>query len=135
MMRAGVAMKPLKDLLLKRHLWHALLILLLLVISYLALSPAPPKTLDSGWDKLNHLAAFGCLAFCAFYGADHARGRWLLAPLALLGYGVLIELLQSQLPPRSADAADVLADAMGIGLGLLCAAVLSRLLRLPLTRS
>lgn len=128
-------MKTLEDLLLKRHLWHALLILLLLVISYLALSPAPPKTLDSGWDKLNHLAAFGCLAFCAFYGAGHARGRWLLAPLALLGYGVLIELLQSQLPPRSADAADVLADAMGIALGLLCAAVLSRLLRLPLTRS
>lgn len=127
--------KMLKDLLLARRLWHTLLILLLLVISYLALSPAPPKALDSGWDKLNHLAAFGSLAFCAFYGAAHARGRWLLAPLALLGYGVLIELLQSQLPPRSAEAADVLADALGIALGLALAAAVARLGRLPLTRS
>jgi VanZ family protein len=36
----------------------------------------------------------------------------------LLAYGVLIELLQSRIPGRSAEAADVLADAIGIALGL-----------------
>ncbi|QPF72922.1 VanZ family protein [Roseateles sp. DAIF2] len=116
----------LETLLQHRRAWRGLLLILLLAISYLALSPAPPKTLDSGWDKLNHLLAFGALAFSAFFAWPAARARWLWSPLGLVGYGVLIELAQSQLPPRSADARDVLADALGIALGLalatLCAA-------------
>ncbi|MDC6166429.1 VanZ family protein [Paucibacter sp. XJ19-41] len=112
-----------------RRAWHILLAALLLVISYLALSTAPPPTLDSGWDKLNHLLAFGALGFCAFIGASAARSRWLWGPLGLLGYGVLIELLQSQLPPRSADWRDVLADALGIAAGLVLAALAQALAR------
>lgn len=112
-----------------RRAWHTLLAALLLVISYLALSPAPPPTLDSGWDKLNHLLAFGALGFCACIGTGAAWTRWLWGPLALLGYGVLIELLQSQLPPRSADWRDVLADALGIALGLALAALLQSMAR------
>jgi VanZ family protein len=107
-----------------RLLLGLLLGLLLVVISYLALSPVPPRGLDSGWDKLNHLLAFGALAFSAFFSVERPRTRWLAAPLALLAYGVLIELAQSQLPPRSADARDVLADALGIALGLAVAAAL-----------
>jgi VanZ family protein len=112
-----------------RPVWRLVLALLLGTISYLALSPAPPPSMDMGWDKLNHLAAFGTLAFSAFYSLDSPKARWLYAPLALLGYGVLIELLQSQLPPRSADARDVLADALGIALGLAVAALARRLTR------
>jgi VanZ family protein len=108
----------------RRPVWRTLLALLLLVILCLALVPAPPKAMDTGWDKANHLLAFGSLAFCAFCAAASARGRWLHTPVGLLGYGVLIELAQSQLPPRSADARDVLADAMGIALGLAVAAAL-----------
>jgi VanZ family protein len=107
-----------------RPAWRLLLGLLLVVISYLALSPVPPRGLDSGWDKLNHLLAFGALAFSAFFSVERQRTRWLYTPLGLLAYGVLIELLQSQLPPRSADARDVLADALGIALGLGAAAAL-----------
>ena len=120
-----------------RPAWQALLVLLLLVISYLAWAPAPPRALDSGWDKLNHLAAFATLAFTAWHSAARPRTRWLWAPLALLGYGVLIELVQSQLPPREADPADVLADACGLALGLLLTLALHALLRrwARLTRS
>jgi len=109
--------------------WRALLALLILVISYLAFSPAPPRTLDLGWDKLNHLSAFAALAFSAWHGAARPRTRWLWAPLALLGYGVLIELVQSQLPPREADPLDVLADACGLALGLTLTWGLHALLR------
>lgn len=112
-----------------RRAWHIMLAALLLVISYLALSSAPPPTLDSGWDKLNHLLAFGALGFCAFIGSSAARSRWLWGPAALLGYGVLIELLQSQLPPRSADWRDVVADALGITAGLVLAALAQALAR------
>lgn len=106
--------------------WRLLLALLLLAISYLALAPAPPRTLDSGWDKANHLLAFATLAFSAHFAWTAARVRRLWAPAALLGYGVLIELLQSQIPGRSADARDVLADALGIAAGLALAALLQR---------
>lgn len=107
-----------------RPAWRALLALLLVVISYLAFSPAPPPSLDFGWDKLNHLSAFATLAFVAWHGAARPRTRWLWLPLALLGYGVLIELVQAQLPPREADPLDVLADACGLALGLTLVAAL-----------
>ena len=41
--------------------------------------------------------------------------------LALLAYGAAIELLQLQVPNRSAEWADLGADAIGIGLGALWA--------------
>ena len=41
--------------------------------------------------------------------------------LALLAYGIGIEVAQSFLPPREADAMDVLADGVGIALGLAAA--------------
>ena len=131
MMRVGARMNPssLSHLLREPRPWRAMLTLLLIAISYMALSPAPPPVLDSGWDKLNHLLAFGALALCADFACTRPRTRHTLAPLALLGYGVLIELLQSQLPPRSADARDVLADALGLALGLALAAGLRMLLR------
>ncbi len=112
-----------------RRAWHIVLAALLLVISYLALSSAPPPKLDSGWDKLNHLLAFAALGFCGFMGAGAVRTRWVWGPLGLLGYGVLIELLQSQLPPRSADWRDVLADALGLAVGLALAASAQALAR------
>ncbi len=109
--------------------WRLTLLALLAVISFLALTPAPPSNIDSGWDKLNHLAAFAVLALAAaFSAADSLRhaGR---SALALLAYGGLIELLQSRMPPRQGEWADLLADAVGILLGLALAALLRRLAR------
>lgn len=99
--------------------WRATCLLALSAVSYLALSPAPPELADSGWDKANHALAFAALAFAgwkAWPDIAHWRhaGAW-------LAYGLLIELLQTQLPPRQGEWADWLADALGIGLGLLLA--------------
>jgi VanZ family protein len=44
----------------------------------------------------------------------------------LLAYGLFIEVVQSWLPSRHADVLDLVADAVGIALGLL---LLSRLRR------
>lgn len=101
------------------HTSRLLLLVLLGLVSWLALSPAPPPALDSGWDKLNHFGAFAVLTVtaCVAYVS-----RWKVAA-ALLGYGVFIECVQSLIPSRTAEAADVLADAVGIGIGLAVAAV------------
>jgi VanZ family protein len=107
--------------------WRALFAAAALGVCWLAFSPHPPPAADTGWDKLNHLSAFVVLS--VFGERSFAlRSGWRAAvPLALLAFGVFIELVQSQIPGRSADAADVLADALGIAAGLLIAAAWRRL--------
>ena len=104
-----------------RRIWRALLGLLLLAVSYLSLTPDPPPYIDTGWDKANHLLAFAALAFAAMQAFAPARWKPGAVALALLAYGALIELLQSLVPGRFGEIADVLADALGIGLGLVLA--------------
>lgn len=91
---------------------------MLVAVSYLALTPDPPPYIDTGWDKANHLLAFGALAFTAMQAFAPSRWKPGAVALALLVYGFLIELLQSLVPGRFGEFGDVLADALGIGLGL-----------------
>lgn len=95
--------------------WRAALALLLAVITWLALTPAPPPEAALLWDKLNHLGAFACLAVAACMGF---RRGWVVVALGLLAYGGLIEVLQSFTPTRVGEWVDLLADAIGIALGL-----------------
>lgn len=99
--------------------WRLLLALLLCGVTWLALAPAPPKLLSTGWDKLNHALAFSALAVAAAMGFTSV---WWRIGAALLAYGGLIEWLQAYLPPREADLADLLTDGLGIAIGLLLAA-------------
>ena len=108
---------------LRPSIWRGLFLLALLAITSLALMPKPPTTASLGWDKANHLAAFAALTLLAHWGWPKLRwpGLW----LALLAYGALIEVAQSFTPNRSAEAVDVLADAIGIGLAQLFAVLLA----------
>ena len=101
-----------------RKFWRLVLLLLLIFVSYMALSPAPPKSLSTSWDKLNHAMAFASLAFCGHWSLGNGRARWFGVPLALLAYGGAIELLQLNIPGRDGEWADLLGDAVGIALGL-----------------
>jgi VanZ family protein len=95
------------------------------------LVPRPPSSLDTGWDKLNHVLAFAGPALAGLLARSrqgHAGAAGLLG--ALLLWGLALELLQSQLPPRQGDPADLLADAIG----LLVGALLYRSLRSVLRR-
>ncbi|KQW44973.1 hypothetical protein ASD88_18900 [Pelomonas sp. Root662] len=102
-------------------MWRALLALLLIVITWLALSPAPPRTVDTGWDKSNHALAFAALAFAAVWAMWPRPRQWLVLVAALLVYGGAIEVAQGFVPSRSADWLDVLADGLGIAIGLAAA--------------
>ncbi len=104
-----------------RRGWRALLGLLWLAVSYLALTPDPPPQIDTGWDKANHILAFASLAGAAMLAFSPARSKPAVIAALLVVYGILIEVLQSFVPGRTADAADVVADAVGIALGLLAA--------------
>lgn len=106
--------------------WRALLALLLLTVAWLAFSPAPPPRADTGWDKANHALAFAVLALLADLALWPRPARRRLIVAGLLAYGAVIEVGQSRLPPRSGEWGDLAADAVGIGIGLLLAALLLR---------
>lgn len=88
---------------------------LLITITALALMPAPPRLPGAlGWDKLNHVAGFLALALLARWAWPQAR--WTALWVGLMGYGVALEFAQSFTPNRLAEGADLVADALGIGL-------------------
>jgi VanZ family protein len=116
---------------LARRGWLVLLVVLSLTICWLAFSPAPPRRIDTGWDKANHALAFTVLAFTAEMAFWPVVARRRLNVLGLLTFGVFIEVVQSGIPGRSADALDVLADGVGIGLGLTAVALLAGWLLRP----
>lgn len=101
-----------------RKAWRVLAVVTLVSISWLAFTPNPPPAADLGWDKANHFTAFGTLAFLGMQclRPRASRALWVLA--AAFAFGVLIELVQSQIPGRDADAQDVVADMIGAGVGL-----------------
>lgn len=91
-----------------------LLITLITVLSLIPMGP-PPLAIPNG-DKLNHALAYITLTW--WFGQLLPARRRLFLVLALLGYGVLIELAQGLTGYRSADPKDVLANGVGILLGL-----------------
>lgn len=110
-----------------RPRWRALLLGLLVAVTWLALTPNPPQNPMGQGDKFDHLLAFGTLACVAALAGVPGWQRLATAAGGLLLYGGMIELAQTQLPPRSGEWLDLLADAAGIAIGLAAAALLRRL--------
>jgi VanZ family protein len=67
-------------------------------------------------DKLRHAVAF--VALWAIGKQARFQPPWALA-LALLAFGIGIELIQALTPTRESSLGDVLADALGIAAGRL----------------
>jgi hypothetical protein len=93
----------------------------LAIVAMLLLSTAPlgavGPTLPHG-DKLQHALAYLLLSGGFAQLLDGPRSRMGLAA-ALFGLGLAVEAIQSLLPWRSAEFADLLANSVGIALGLL----------------
>jgi len=89
----------------------------LLFCTWMALAPQPPKIpgLDLA-DTVLHALAFSYLAFTLMLA--YANRSALQAFVALLGYGVFIELVQSQQIERTAEWKDLGVDVAGIVIGL-----------------
>ena len=89
-----------------------LLVLAIGVILWLALHPSPPIS-GLQLDKLNHLAAFFVLALLTEYAFPSATIS-AQKLLSLLGFGLLIEVLQYWVGYRYFEWLDVAADGAGI---------------------
>jgi VanZ family protein len=101
-----------------------LLVLAIAIILWLALHPSPPIT-GLQLDKLNHLAAFFVLAVLTEY-AFPTLTAVALKLLPLLGFGMLIEVLQYWVGYRYFEWLDVVADLAGLLLFLFARKTLRR---------
>ncbi len=120
-MRAVHAQSPLRTGL------QILLLFEVLIITALALEPTARAHLDVwGADKINHIAAFCVLALTAQL-AFPKLAMWKIIILGL-GYGLAIELAQ-RFTGRTFSLFDVLADFIGLILGLILAIPLTYLLK------
>ena len=106
---------------LSHRLWLMLGWALVLAVLAVCLLPMPALPVDRiSWsDKAEHALAFATLAW--WFAVARRAGSWRLLAVLLVGYGGLIELLQGLTAYRTASLADALADAFGVGLGLLIA--------------
>jgi len=111
-----------------QQIWlcRVILVIVVLVIAYLATTPLTMALTVSVSDKLLHGLAFLVLLLLADYswpatglGAD--KLVWVFA------YGVLIEVVQYFLPYRDFSPADMLANALGMGVYPLIVPLLRRL--------
>ncbi len=109
-----------------RRAWRSLLLLMMAVVSWFAFMPGADAPGIEHADKLQHLLAFAALGAVSVLSLPPGRRSVWWAAGGLLAYGAFIEGVQSFLPGRHADAADLLADAAGIALGQLVLAQLRR---------
>ena len=89
------------------------LVIAIIVVSYLVFSKPTYPQAFAHMDKVGHLGSFFALSYLAH---SAFKPKWYYLCSALASYAILIELIQSRLPYRSASVADVMADFAGIGL-------------------
>jgi len=101
-----------------RAVWLAIGYGLIALIVYLSLT-SQPIDLETGLpyqDKLFHMLAYFTLT-AWFVQIFHARRHLNLWAIAFLCLGLSMEFVQSFEPTRSAEFADMLANAIGVTLG------------------
>ncbi|WP_051331950.1 VanZ family protein [Methylocaldum szegediense] len=98
------------------RLWQGIGWLMVAVVVWLSLTPEPPHPPTSwlAWDKAQHALAYGSLMYW-FRQAFLPHWRW---PLFLLLLGVMLEYLQGLGGVRTSDTNDMIANGIGVFLGL-----------------
>ncbi|WP_199609069.1 VanZ family protein [Flocculibacter collagenilyticus] len=76
----------------------------------------PGEALFPHIDKIGHLCTFAILTF--LFAKSFAVSKQVTI-LVLISYGALIEVLQGMTAYRQASLADLIADAIGVAVGLL----------------
>ena len=106
-------------------LWRTILILSALAILYLATTNEPYPIPSAPSDKLNHLQAFLQLTIVTRLAWPELSRIWIA--LGVMGFGLMIEATQAQLPYRDFSLFDLAADGAGTVIGLLpCAFLFGR---------
>jgi VanZ family protein len=94
----------------------------IVAIEYLATTSLEIKPLENSWDKANHFIAFFTLYVTLSLG--YPKLEVVKKVALLLAFGLQIEIVQYFLPNREFSLLDVVADGVGIVLGIVAIKVL-----------
>ena len=101
-----------------KRLWYWLGALMVIVVVYLSLMSSPPQLEMNAGDKLQHLAAYSVLGFW-FAMLALRNGRQLCLVFGgLIGLGIALEFAQGTTGYRTFDVSDILANSIGVLMGL-----------------
>lgn len=111
--------------------WLCLMTAVVMLVMLFALGDSSLAThtvrLTPPWDKCLHLSTYGVIA--ALLRFSGAIGNGFLIWLLLVGVGMADELHQVYIPGREANVLDLLADAVGIAMGIVLMDRLRRLIK------
>lgn len=98
--------------------------LLVAVIVYASLAPDISLPVPGSYDKLEHFGTYCALA--VWFTGLYPRARYWTVVAGLLALGLGLEIAQGVMQlGRSAEALDMIANAAGVGVGLLLAFALT----------
>lgn len=123
--------KPIKNLLERSSILFAVFFsLLILVLSLVKVQSLPSMGDFEHSDKLKHALAYSVLSF--FWLLSYHFGKIKVKKMHLLflliGYGVIIEVLQSSITSyRTGDLLDILANSIGVLFGYIFFKLLNRI--------
>ena len=96
--------------------WQATAWLLLTAVVVMSLIPVPPSPPVLTWDKSQHAVSWGVLSWWFLQAWEGRRPMgWCLF---LLATAALVELLQGTTGYRTSDWLDMLANTVGLAIGL-----------------
>ena len=127
-----------------RAAWTAVLVYAA-VLTYLLLTPSPlwflggsGQVIEAAVDRtlvgyVQHGLAYSLLACLVVWATRTIMGYWQAVwILGATAHGIAAEWLQCYVPYRDGHWSDGMANALGVGLGWLCASLILRTLRRPL---
>lgn len=94
-----------------------LFLICIVAIEYLATTSLEIKPIQNSWDKANHFIAFLTLYMTLSLG--YPKLDVVKKVLILLAFGIQIECVQYFLPNREFSLLDVVADGVGIAMGMI----------------
>ncbi|MCM2302926.1 MAG: VanZ family protein [Flavobacteriaceae bacterium] len=116
-------LKRIVNLLEDKSLYIAILLTLLIAyLSFISLNKIIPKLEFGYFDKIAHLISYLSLSFSWFLALclkNESNLKTIIIVLSITIYGIIIEIIQGNYTPnREADFYDVLANTIGVLIGL-----------------
>jgi len=105
------------------------LICALILIAVLIPGANLPEVDFTGLDKIVHIGLFGLWALAVYYDFNLKGYKYVIAFLTGLSFSVFTEILQIFVEGRTFDWTDIIADAIGLFLGLVLAGTILRLIK------
>lgn len=96
-----------------RRYARVIFVLTFILVSFLFLAQSPAKPASLSFQHADKVAHFGVFFVLAFTLHLAFRPKVWLGLLLLFMYGLLIEVAQSYVPGRGAEALDLVADMLG----------------------